>query len=251
MRGERRSKASQACETCRSLKVRCLPSSEPDKCVKCANSKKTCLFVERPPRQRQRQRQHEPKHNSKARICVLESKVDNLIALACSSQLGHELAAYQHDVGLFGHEMSASSASSNHGERESRSYNSHNSNSNSNPLNSPFDDWACYPQLNGTSCPELLLECGLSIDAADGLLQRFRDMASYFPFYVLPTHATALKMCKENPFTLLSALAAATSSKKLQKSLGSRFKTCALHAVMIDNERSLDLLNGFLVYLAW
>lgn len=249
MGGERKSKASQACETCRLLKVRCLPSSEPDKCLKCFSSKKTCLFVQRPPRQRQRQ--HKPKHNSKARICVLESKVDDLIALACNSQLSHELEFSQHDVGLFGHELFASSASSSHGERESTSNNSHDSNSNSDSLGPPFDDWACYPQLNGTSCPQLVLECGLSIDAADGLLQRFRAMTPYFPFFVLPSNATALTMCKEKPFTLLAVLAAATSQKKLQKSLGHKFKTCALHAVMIENERSLDLLNGFLVYLAW
>lgn len=251
MGGGRKSKASQACETCRSLKVRCLPSSDPEKCLKCAHSKKTCLFVERPLRQRQHERQHKPKHNSKARISVLESKVDDLIALATNSQLNHELEASQHDIGLFGHELFASSASSSQGERESTSNNSHNSNSSSNPLTLSLDEWAWYPRLNGISCPELLLECGLSIDAADRSLQRFRAMTSSFPFFVLPSHATVLKMCKENPYTLLAALAAATSHKELQKSLGNKFKTCALHAVMIDNERSLDLLNGFLVYLAW
>jgi hypothetical protein len=249
MGGGLKNKASQACETCRSLKVRCLPSSQPEKCLKCNHSKKTCVFLERPTRQPQRQ--HKPKYNSKSRIRALESKVDDLIALASQSQLSHELETSQHDLGLLGHELFTSSISSSHEERDSTSNIGHSSNSNSNTFSGSLDDWAGYPQLNGISCHELLLECGLSIDAADESLKRFRAMASYFPFFVLPSHATVLTMCKEQPFALLAALAAATPDKRLQKALGHKFKTCALHAVMIDNERSLDLLNGLLVYLAW
>ncbi|KGO38225.1 Transcription factor, fungi [Penicillium expansum] len=77
-------------------------------------------------------------------------------------------------------------------------------------------------------------------------------MTSYFPFFMVPSEATVLTMCKERPFVLVAALAAATSSdKKLQKSLGDKFRTCALHTIVVNNERSLDLLNGMLVYLAW
>ncbi|CAG8071288.1 unnamed protein product, partial [Penicillium nalgiovense] len=129
---------------------------------------------------------------------------------------------------------------------------SHANSTDLNPLNWPFYKWDGYPKISGVSCPELLLECGLSLDAADGFLSRFRTMTSYFPFFMVPSHATVLTMCKERPFVLMAALAAATSSdKKLQKSLGDKFRTCALHAIMVHNERSLDLLNGILVYLAW
>lgn len=241
-----KSKASQACETCRSLKVRCLPSSQPDTCLKCANSKRTCVFLERQPRQQK------PKHSSKARIRALESKVDSLVAFASQSQLIHGQGPSQREVGFLENGLSTYSSSSGHGVQDCTPSSSHDDSTNLNPLDSPPYRWDDYPKISAVSCPELLLECGLSLDAADGFLSRFRTMTSYFPFFAVPSHATLLTMCKERPFALVAALAAATSSdKKLQKSLGDKFRTCALHAVMVHNERSLDLLNGILVYLAW
>lgn len=243
-----KNKASQACEICRSLKVRCLPSSQPDTCLKCVNSKKTCVFLERQPRE---PRQRQPKHSSKARIRALESKVDNLLAIASQSKLSHGKGPSQREAGFLGNGLSTYSSSSS-GERDSTPSSSHNGSTSSTPLDWPLDKWAGYPKINGISCPELLLECGLSIDAADGFLNRFRTMTSYFPFFVVPTNANVLTMCKERPFVLVAALAAATSSdRKLQNTLGEKFRTGALHTIMVHNERSLDLLNGMLVYLAW
>ncbi|KAJ5958029.1 uncharacterized protein N7479_005179 [Penicillium vulpinum] len=248
MSGGLKSKALQACETCRSLKVRCLPSSQPDTCLKCVNSKRICVFLERRPRP---PRQQKPKRSSKARICALESKVDDLLAFANQSQLVRGEGSLQREAGTLENGLSSYSSSST-GEGDSAPSSSHSNRISLNPLNGPHYKWDSYPKINGISCPELLLECGLSIDAADGFLERFRTMSSYFPFFMVPSHATVLKMCKEQPFALVAALAAATSSEKeVQKSLGDKFRTCALHTIMVHNERSLDLLNGVLVYLAW
>ncbi|KAJ5500831.1 hypothetical protein N7463_008081 [Penicillium fimorum] len=245
--GGPKSKASQACEICRSLKVRCLPSSQPGTCLKCVASQKTCVFLERPTRPPR----NKPKHSSKARICALESKVDTLIAFASQSQLAQGKGPSQREVGSLENGLSTYSSSSSHGGRDSTPNSSHNSTNLRSLDQSPYK-WDDYPKVNGKPCPELLFECGLSIDAADGFLGQFRTMTSYFPFFVVPSQATVLTMCKEHPFVLMAALAAATSSdRKLQKSLGDKFRTCALQTVMVHNERSLDLLNGILVYLGW
>ncbi|KAJ5201568.1 uncharacterized protein N7498_006231 [Penicillium cinerascens] len=218
--------------------------SQLDTCLKCLNSQRVCVFLERQPRQ---SRQHRPKHSSKARICTLESKVDNLIAFTSQSQPIHGQVPSQSEVEFLELGLSTNSSSSSHGERDSTPSSSHNNSTSSNTLNWPLYRWAGYPKIKGISCPELLLECGLSIEAAEGFLRRFRNMTSYFPFFMFPRNATVLTMCKEQPFTLVAALTAATSSdKKLQKSLGDKFRTCALHTIMIHNERSLDLLNGIL-----
>ena len=179
--------------------------------------------------------------------------VDSLVAFASQSQLIHGQGPSQREVGFLENGLSTYSSSPGHGVQDSTpSSSSHDDSTNLNPLDSPPYRWDDYPKISAVSCPELLLECGLSLDAADGFLSRFRTMTSYFPFFAVPRHATLLTMCKERPFALVAALAAATSSdKKLQKSLGDKFRTCALHAVMVHNERSLDLLNGILVYLAW
>ncbi|CAG8425877.1 unnamed protein product [Penicillium salamii] len=240
-------KAPQACEICRSLKVRCLPSSQPDTCLKCARSKKPCVFVERPPRQRQAK----PKHGSKARICALESKVDDLIALASQSQLHKQQNFPQGIAELSELELLTSSSSSTRGEQES-TRNDQNRCTGSNLLTGSFDDWSGHSKPNGSFCTELLRECGISLDAAEGYVGQFHKMTSYFPFVVLPIDATVSNLCTERPFALVAALtAAASEDRKLQKSLGDKFRIRALHAIMIDNDRSLDLLNGILIYLAW
>ncbi|CAG7963251.1 unnamed protein product [Penicillium olsonii] len=240
-------KTSQACEVCRSLKVRCLPSSEPNTCQKCAKSKRPCVFLERPPRQRQAR----PKSGSKARICALESKVDDLLALASQSHLCRSQGFSQPLDESTESEAPTSSSSSSRGERGS-TIRGQSSCTSSNPADASINDWGGLPRIHGTSCTMVLLECGLSIDTAERFLKQFHTMTSYFPFVALDSDATILDLCKNRPFALVAALtAAASADRRLQKSLGEKFRTCALHAIMIENERSLDLLNGILIYLAW
>lgn len=210
-------------------------------------SKSSCVFVERQPRQRKL------KPRSKARISALESKVDDLLSLTRRHRLMHEQEPLQHVSGPLTNGSCTYNLSSRYGEQDPTPSNCENSaNLNTLKSNRPFNEWVGCPKINGISCPEILLDCGLSTDAADEYLKRFRTMSSYFPFVMIPNHSTVLTMCMERPFVLLAALAVATSSeKKLQKSLGEKFRICALHVITIENERSIDLLNGLLVYLAW
>jgi hypothetical protein len=117
----------------------------------------------------------------------------------------------------------------------------------------PFDIYACYPRINtDQSVPDVLLSYGISIAAADGYLLRFRNMYTYFPFVIVPEEATVLSMSHDRPFLCIAALAAAMSSEKiLQKRLEQSFRIAILQKIMLDGERSLDLLQGLLVYLAW
>ena len=110
-----------------------------------------------------------------------------------------------------------------------------------------------YPRLNLTqSLPDLLSSLSTSIASADGHLLHFRNMATYFPFVIIPNEANVLSMSWDRPFLCLAALCAVTSADKvLQKTLEQSFRIAILQKIMIDGERSLDLLNGLLVYLAW
>ena len=250
MSSEPRVKTAQACDPCRSLKVRCLPSAVPQVCKKCLNCKSgrvSCTWTEQKPRRRT------SKPSSKARVTELESKLDELIARVDQSQAGRDDSALRQI-------------------RENRADDSPYTNSTlqshdscfsvpttgsisetGNGFGAPLDLFAGYPRVNtDQSVPEILLACGISIAAADTYLLQFRHMSTYFPFVIIPDEATILSMSQDRPFLCLAALAAATSSEKLiQKSLEQSFRVAILQKVMLDGERNLDLLNGLLVYIAW
>ena len=245
-----RAKTVQACDPCRSLKVRCLPSTVPRICQKCLSNKSgraSCTWAEQKPRRRT------SKPGSKARVMELESKLNELIARVDQSQtaISDPASRQMHDNGA---------DDTPHTDSTLRSHDSCFSAPTTGSIlasafdfDAPLDLYAGYPRVNtDQSVPDILLACGMSIDAADGYLLQFRNMSTYFPFVIIPNEATVLSMSQDRPFLCLAALAAATSSEKiLQKSLEQSFRVAILQKIMLDGERNLDLLNGLLVYLAW
>jgi hypothetical protein len=233
-----RAKTAQACDPCRSLKVRCLPSSLPGVCKKCLNGKSgraSCTWAEQKPRRRS------SKPSSKARVAELESKLDQLIARVDQSHANKDESATQQE-GLSSDSCFSAPTTSSVPEVGFGSSSS-----------TPLDFYACYPRINtDQSAPDVLLSCGITISAADGYLFRFRNMSTYFPFVIVPEEATVLSMSHNQPFLCIAALAAAASSEKiLQRKLEQSFRIAILQKIMLDGERSLDLLQALLVYLAW
>jgi hypothetical protein len=244
-----RAKTTQACDPCRSLKVRCLPSSLPGVCKKCLNRKSgraSCTWAEQKPRRQS------SKRSSKSRVAELESKLDQLIARVDQSRVNKDDSGTQQE-GLFGGSPFATSTAQSHDSCFSVPTTGGVPDSGFDSSSTPLDFYACYPRIHADqSAPDVLLSCGISISAADRFLLRFRNMSAYFPFVLIPEEATVLSMSHDRPFLCIAALAAAASSEKiLQKRLEQSFRTAILQKIMLDNERSLDLLQGLLVYLAW
>jgi hypothetical protein len=99
----------------------------------------------------------------------------------------------------------------------------------------------------------ILLSRGiLSIKRITSLLESFKAKTNYFPFVIIPENVSVLSMLRDRPFLVLSTLAAASSTDRpLQKLLEHELKVSLCKRVFFDNEKSLDLLQGLLVYLAW
>ncbi|ORY67674.1 uncharacterized protein BCR38DRAFT_427874 [Pseudomassariella vexata] len=103
----------------------------------------------------------------------------------------------------------------------------------------PLSNLAMKPQFN--------------LDSAKKLLDTFKEMLPHYPCVVLPEDASVRSMAKDMPFVLLAILAATSCSSSLQghslydeefrKVLGLKFVT--------GGERSLELLQGILIYSAW
>lgn len=92
-----------------------------------------------------------------------------------------------------------------------------------------------------------------NLDSAESLLVSFRGMLVHYPVIVLKPDETVGSLAASRPFVLLSILAAASGSRTLQghtlyddefrKVLGLKF--------VASGERSMELLQGILIYCAW
>lgn len=92
----------------------------------------------------------------------------------------------------------------------------------------------------------------LSTIALLHLVDRFRAMIPYFPFVPLPSDLSITELAAERPFLLLAMVTCAASKyPRLQKALNEELKETLCCEAIVDGERSLDLLQGLLVYLAW
>jgi hypothetical protein len=122
---------------------------------------------------------------------------------------------------------------------------SENQNTTENTLENPWD-------LSTAMDAAWITDLGLSPVVLEHLLDRFRGMASYFPFVRLPYSCTAASMAEDRPFLLLAAVAAASSEYcHLQDALIRQFKESLSQRVVVAGEKDLDLLQGLLVHLAW
>lgn len=92
----------------------------------------------------------------------------------------------------------------------------------------------------------------LSIDEAEKLLAAFRSMANLFPFVVLPENATVQSMSRTSPFLLLAILALASfDDAQLHHGLDYEFKRILGSEIIAMGKKSLDFLQGVLVYTCW
>jgi hypothetical protein len=92
----------------------------------------------------------------------------------------------------------------------------------------------------------------ISLDAAEKLLQEYRTHVPHFTFVAISQHDSLKSLRREKPFLLLSILATSSRChKQLQDKLEKEVRKDLGQRVIVQGDKSLDLLQGLLVYLAW
>lgn len=92
----------------------------------------------------------------------------------------------------------------------------------------------------------------ITIDQAEELLQGFHAIEHFFPFVVVPEEATIKSLSRNSPFLLLAMLCAAASKDiQLGYQLDHEFKRVLGEKIICEGRKSLDFLQGLLVYIAW
>jgi hypothetical protein len=85
------------------------------------------------------------------------------------------------------------------------------------------------------------------------LVDVFRaQMAPQFPFVVIPPHVSARELCAENPF-LYRAIVVVASCKNAGRQIILRKEMMReiCERVLMESQKTLELLRGLLVFIAW
>jgi len=101
------------------------------------------------------------------------------------------------------------------------------------------------------SCSLLVLDLDDEVSAT--LLDNYQvSMARYFPFVVIPLSTTAPQLRISKPFLFLSIMAVSSYQKNGQQTtLSTEIMRLLSERMLLKGEKSLDLLQGVLVYAEW
>ena len=92
----------------------------------------------------------------------------------------------------------------------------------------------------------------ISLSDAEELVEMYRSESKNYPFITLPLHAHLDTLRSDRPCLFLSVMAMASQrDPALQLLLEQEFRELLSTRAIIEGEKSLDLLQGLLVYLAW
>ncbi|KAI5456082.1 hypothetical protein BGZ63DRAFT_397381 [Mariannaea sp. PMI_226] len=89
--------------------------------------------------------------------------------------------------------------------------------------------------------------------SAESLLSTFKVMVNYLPFIVLPDNSSISYLAATKPFTLLSILTVVSGLSMVQKHAlyDDEFRKALGLKYVSGGERSLELLQGLLIYCTW
>jgi hypothetical protein len=117
-------------------------------------------------------------------------------------------------------------------------------------------DDADVEQSHNSRCPQQspakIERRKVTLDEAESLLSSFRQKASYFPFVQLPAESTVPSLSRTSPFLLLAILTTASMrDPPLYHQMDHEFKRILSTKVIVEGRKSLDFIQGILVYVAW
>ncbi|KAH9861823.1 hypothetical protein J1614_011576 [Plenodomus biglobosus] len=276
-------RTSQACERCRSLKTRCLPSGEADRCQRCCSADKECVWADAPRRIR--------KLRAPSRIAQVEQKIDGLVAkLVNATDFRSEppVASVEHQPDLnstpeyearrstWVRENNAAPGSwlpvvsfepetpqtQTNSEQDPGSAeadiqylqelrNVHGYSDQDDANQGPAGLFQSCKRREAPIADELVQQL-LSSHTADALVDEFRQMSVSFPFVVIPAGVSAFDIHASRPMLFLAIMTVASwKDHARQRALDNIYRRELATRTMVHPRRTLGLVQGVLIYLSW
>jgi hypothetical protein len=112
---------------------------------------------------------------------------------------------------------------------------------------------ASIPPLPPPSTSQLFLELDLTVEEQELRLEIFRtEMAIFFPFVRIPASLSAYDVREQKPFFFATIMLAASSRSAYDlRTTGNKLLEYLGMRMLVHGEKSLDLLQGIMVYIAW
>ncbi|KAI0195776.1 hypothetical protein EV127DRAFT_358260 [Xylaria flabelliformis] len=249
-----RQKMNYACEACRAAKTKCQSGPQPEICKRCSEFKRECIFRTGP---RTRRPKAAMRANSEAAALLPPppgpSKTFSIdfqmpVAEEPSGDFDGLRQQHEHFLDILVNNMPKSQTFSFNDMTSSPS-------ASLSGMNSSWTESSAESLAKQKSKPMLNLgiKPQFNLDSATKLLASFRNMLPHLPCLVLPEDADVRSLSRRSPFVLLAILAVTSCSSSLQghslydeefrKVLGLKF--------VAGGERSLELLQGVLIYCSW
>ncbi|KAF2877566.1 hypothetical protein BDV95DRAFT_480890 [Massariosphaeria phaeospora] len=246
-----------ACERCRKHKVRCVPSDTAGICQRCQKARVECI------EHVARRRPAKPRNvvQTPTRVADMERKLDKLSAIVTAAAapssapqpslppvtgVASQIAEFAQRTPTPAPIASSASATSVPPVVKTPIL--------PNPGSTPESALSFWESISDT-----LSELGrldpvirsISVIHMQLLLESYRTMTDYFPFVTIPKDCFCRDLIQQRPLLMFSVLTAASyDSALLQLTLSREFRKLLMVKIM-NGEKSLDLLQGLLVFIAW
>ncbi|KAM3426589.1 hypothetical protein MY4824_009908, partial [Beauveria thailandica] len=249
-----RKRTPTACEACRVDKIRCLPSAEPGVCQKCLVSKKECISRTGPRRRRPNRSMlapgnhlpPPPKPSGTFTIDIPLSQPFETASAAAAASSSSESLRHAHSTyldSLFPPSPNTPSLLP----WPAGSLSEPSCSASSPSASSTTTNTTTTTTTASTTRPRF------NLASAASLLDFFRGMLTYCPVILLPDDVTVRDLARTRPFVLLAILAAAAGARSLQghSLYDDEFRRVFALKLVAGGERSVELLQGILIYCLW
>lgn len=231
----------RSCTNCSRAKRRCILNPEGGSCEMCSRTGKECVQMET-----RRVRHARVRRNPTSMTAKLEAKLNDLVSILRAGQNPSQ------QVHPNMHSSSQTPSSSSSQAQPSR-------------LDSLAAAAAANPQpgtsfyMGQTSCGDdpshtksaYYVRPEPTPEEAEIYLSKFREWLSNFPFMHIPSDLTAEALRRERPFLWMSIMNMTSMSLPQQHMLRERVREEVANRLVLNHERTMDILLGLLAYLGW
>jgi hypothetical protein len=88
-------------------------------------------------------------------------------------------------------------------------------------------------------------------EAEEYLINFQTNNSKYFPFVYIPSTTTAQQLRQERPFLWLCIMTVGSKSTSQQQVLGTKIRKTVAQEMIVQSEKSIDLLLGLLIFTGW
>ncbi|CAL5872759.1 uncharacterized protein PFLUO_LOCUS7026 [Penicillium psychrofluorescens] len=245
----------RSCESCRSLKVRCLPNpATPNQCQRCAKGRKACLFVapqRRRPRKRTDSRVAQLEKEMRMMRSLLKDRIREESEPESPDGSDGDPADNDDDVPFQDRLPSSSHASGSAGFMD---YSPELLNAGHN-TGHPYISTRFSPGPEMHQAHDDVVDRGIiSLEDAGQLISFYNhELAPFFPLVVLPSNTTATALRHSKPILFLSVISAAAIAidANLAAVLNREMVRLYAERFFIEGEKSLELVQALLLMIVF